>query len=82
MRTVETVTGWVRTVVVGRRGWTRGRVLVTSPHSVTVFTWGSTSVVVKAELPWSSLMVVVRKSVSVFTTGELTVTTLGARRSR
>ena len=76
MRTVETVTGWVRMVVVGSRGWASGgRVLVTSPHSVTVLTRGSTRVVWKAELPWRSLMVVVRKSVSVLTTGELSVTT-------
>ena len=77
MRTVERVTGWVRTVVVGRRGW--GSRLVTSPHSVTVLTTGSTRVVVKAELPWSSLMVLVRKSVSVLRTGELSVTTSSSR---
>ena len=70
--------------MVGRRAWGRlggrlGTRLVTSPHSVTVLTTGSTRVVWKAELPWRSLMVLVRKSVSVLTTGELTVTTWRSR---
>ena len=75
VRTVDRVTGCVMMVVVGWRGW--GRVLVTSLYSVTVVTSGSSRVVWNAELPCSSLMVLVRKRVSVLTTGVETVTTWG-----